>query len=223
MRRRFWPKRRGARKTPCESHYDNLRLGSAAARGGLLVDRLVGLAIEGIGIAGLSDLSGRLSPQQCRELIEILETPEAGREPLEDCRTRKRAWGDHAFGWRGRVWNMAYSLSAEAKRAAEAVKNADLSYEAQKRLLIGKLAIRCYRLERGELPGTLADLVPEYLPAVPEDPFSGESLIYRRIGDGHVLYSVGEDGLDDGGHRVDPKDASPEDKDLLLDMPAGDG
>ncbi|HYW79334.1 MAG TPA: hypothetical protein VE890_07130, partial [Thermoguttaceae bacterium] len=76
--------------------------------------------------------------------------------------------------------------------------------------------IRCYRLETGELPDTLADLMPDYLSEVPEDPFSSSPLIYRRAGDEYVLYSVGKDGIDDGGPPTDSGDESRSDKDFFL-------
>jgi hypothetical protein len=42
--------------------------------------------------------------------------------------------------------------------------------------------------------------VPEFLSSVPLDPVDGEPLRYRRNGDGtFLLYSVGENGVDDGG------------------------
>lgn len=69
------------------------------------------------------------------------------------------------------------------------------------------LAIELYRAERGELPATLDQLVPEFLTQVPLDPcMSGTAIRYRRgekpaEGDasGYLLYSVGADGMDDGG------------------------
>jgi len=56
-----------------------------------------------------------------------------------------------------------------------------------------------YRLATGNLPDTLADLVPTYLDAVPEDPFDGRTLRYEKLETGFVVYSVGEDKRDDGG------------------------
>ncbi len=212
----------GRTEDAIRSHYDFIRLGSAAARGGLPVDRVLGLAFKGTGIAGLNDLSDGLSTQQCRELIEVLEPPETSWGPIEDCRTRKRAWEDHVFGWPGRVWSMASRLlqmihpRSEEEKSPYDFPNFEFRYEAQKRLLIGKLAIRCYRLDRADLPSTLADLVPEYLPAVPKDPFSGKALIYRRIEDAYVLYSVGKDGVDDGGKQAESEEESWFDKDLFL-------
>jgi hypothetical protein len=47
--------------------------------------------------------------------------------------------------------------------------------------------------------------VPEFLPALPFDYMSGRPLCYRLNTTGFLLYSVGEDGRDDGG---DPKSPS---------------
>lgn len=63
------------------------------------------------------------------------------------------------------------------------------------------LALRAYRLEHGRWPEALDDLVPEYLSAVPDDPFTdGRPLRYRAAGAGFGVYSVGPDSEDDGGH-----------------------
>lgn len=62
------------------------------------------------------------------------------------------------------------------------------------------LAIESYRLESGELPESLGELAPRYLPAVPEDLMDpGQPIKYLRFEDGYVLYSVGSDGDDDSG------------------------
>ncbi len=61
------------------------------------------------------------------------------------------------------------------------------------------LAVERYRLGRERLPDALGQLVPDYLAVVPEDPFDGMPLRYRRMERGFVVYSVGENGQDDGG------------------------
>lgn len=61
------------------------------------------------------------------------------------------------------------------------------------------LAVERYRLAKGALPTSLGDLVPEFLSDVPLDPYGGKDLRYERLSSGFVVYSVGEDGLDDGG------------------------
>jgi hypothetical protein len=54
--------------------------------------------------------------------------------------------------------------------------------------------VHAYRVDRGKWPGSLEDLVPEYLKAVPLDARSGKAFIYRVEGDLIVLYGLGEDG-----------------------------
>ena len=61
------------------------------------------------------------------------------------------------------------------------------------------LAVQRYRLANGALPDKLSQLVPDYLDAVPEDPFDGNELRYKKHGSGFVIYSIGEDLSDDGG------------------------
>ena len=47
-------------------------------------------------------------------------------------------------------------------------------------------------------PGCM-DIVPEFMEQIPPDPFTGRNLVYRREGDGFVLYSLGENLTDHGG------------------------
>ncbi len=61
------------------------------------------------------------------------------------------------------------------------------------------LAIQRYRLAKDKLPDQLNDLVPDYLDAVPKDPFDGKELRYKKLERGFVVYSIGEDLSDDGG------------------------
>jgi len=71
--------------------------------------------------------------------------------------------------------------------------------ETQRRLTIADIAIMRYQAGHGVAPKNLEALVPEFLAAVPIDPMSGKALRYRLNSDGSfVLYSVGEDGIDDG-------------------------
>ena len=78
--------------------------------------------------------------------------------------------------------------------------------ETQRRLTITALALERFRLRHGKYPPELAALVPQFLSAVPIDLMSAKPLRYRLNADGtFTLYSVGEDGRDDGG---DPSLAS---------------
>ena len=83
--------------------------------------------------------------------------------------------------------------------ALSRVTTIDIRGMAQLRTARTALAIERYRLATGRLPRTLAELIPAYLKTIPEDPFNGQDLQYRKRDVGFVVYSVGEDGNDDGG------------------------
>jgi hypothetical protein len=72
---------------------------------------------------------------------------------------------------------------------------------AQIRSATAALAVEHFRLVHGQLPENLNELVPQFLPAVPSDPFDGAPLRYHRLAKGYVIYSVGADGHDDGGRE----------------------
>jgi hypothetical protein len=62
------------------------------------------------------------------------------------------------------------------------------------------VAVERYRHDNdSRFPSALADLVPRYLTAIPADPDSGSSLLYKSIDGGYTIYGVGPNGLDDGG------------------------
>ena len=61
------------------------------------------------------------------------------------------------------------------------------------------LACRLYKSRTGAYPKNLEALVPGILSEVPVDPFTGKPLVYRREGEGFIVYSLGSNEKDDGG------------------------
>lgn len=78
-------------------------------------------------------------------------------------------------------------------------------------------AIACYEAEKGRYPGSLADLFPGFLAAIPADPFAKSStFVYRTEGAAATIYSLGVDGDDDGGLAFDADaGGDPTDSDLV--------
>jgi hypothetical protein len=81
-----------------------------------------------------------------------------------------------------------------------------------------------YRADHGgAFPKTLTELVPKYLPAIPSDPLSnpGATLGYVADPDRPRVYSVGENGVDNGGTPEDPQKSKAENDrimDLVIDL-----
>jgi hypothetical protein len=78
------------------------------------------------------------------------------------------------------------------------------------------LALAAYRADVGRYPARLEDVAPKYLPAIPDDLFSGKPLKYRLSDDGYLLYSVGKNGVDDDGRSSTDEPAG---DDLAVRMP----
>jgi hypothetical protein len=63
-------------------------------------------------------------------------------------------------------------------------------------------ALELSRLRNGVFPATLKEIKPEFIFEMPSDPITGDLYKYRREKDGFVLYSVGWNERDDGGHAA---------------------
>ena len=60
-------------------------------------------------------------------------------------------------------------------------------------------ALAVFKAEHGSYPAKLIELVPAVVATLPVDPFTDKPFRYVRTDTGYVLYSVGENGDDDGG------------------------
>ncbi|MGH7194016.1 MAG: hypothetical protein ACREJM_10860, partial [Candidatus Saccharimonadales bacterium] len=86
------------------------------------------------------------------------------------------------------------------------------------------LAIERFRLRHRKLPQKLAVLVPEFLPEVPLDPFDGEPLRYRVDETEYAIYSIGGDGIDQGGQTITlPQPNTHSLEDLVFRVRIGEG
>lgn len=112
---------------------------------------------------------------------------------------------DESFGWLNGEFELQY-LFSQGVRSLEKIITKVLAAEAGRRLVVTAIALKRHQLRHQKLPTALAELVPEFLPAVPTDPADAEPLRYRLNTDGtFLLYSIGKDGVDDDG---DPKNAN---------------
>ncbi|GBD37456.1 hypothetical protein HRbin36_02587 [bacterium HR36] len=80
------------------------------------------------------------------------------------------------------------------------VATAHLSRQARFDAALAGLAAEEFRLQHGRWPADWSELVPQFLPQVPPDPWTGRPMLLRATSEGIVIYSVGHNGADDGGH-----------------------
>lgn len=93
-----------------------------------------------------------------------------------------------------------HSIISSSMNAFERAFNKVMKVETAKQMTITAIALKRYQLKHGAFPEKLSELTPEFLASVPLDPVDGQPLRYRRNADGSfTLYSIGENGVDDGG------------------------
>jgi len=159
-----------------EAYLAVIHLGHAMCQGGLIIDSLVGLAIESMGTAGLQRLAPALDAKQCREAASAVETCEAQREPTETIWARDRTRTRRTYGIKWQIARLfAFrSLKQNEQRVAARVT----THQTRVRVLLIQLATRAYELEKGQSPKRLADLVPAYLKTIPQDPLTGTNMAF---------------------------------------------
>ncbi len=197
-------------------------------RHGLLVQYLIGIAVEDLaGLESLRRFRTQLSAEQSRTVAQRLLELDEERITAAEAFAFEDSWRIHSQpqGERLRtnlIPGYAQQLFATRNSAEESIKKAGNRISSKSRLLAITLAIRAYQLEgNGSLPTALADLTPQYLSQVPLDPFANRSFKYAVSEDGasFTLYSVGPDGVDNGGRPTPPETPYSEDPgfDFLLD------
>ncbi len=159
------------------SYLDAVRLGHQGARGGLLIHSLVGIAAESIGLKHLEYLARTLDGKQCQDAVAVLEALESQRESYAVVLQHEHKWARRTGGLQGQLARLVMFRSMrqmeqrfEGKLQAQQVRTGRLILD---------LAARAYEQEKGERPKTLAQMVPAYLKAIPQDPLTGTNLLYR--------------------------------------------
>jgi hypothetical protein len=159
---------------------------------------LVVVAIALYKFAGLADMDAAIYLDTMNDYIEALELPPQKRRGAADA-------VEDRFVKISRIHILLHIIMPALSRAT----TIDVRNIAQLHTALTGLAVQRYRLAAGKLPDTLAELVPTYLDAVPKDPFDGKDLRYKKLETGFVVYSIGEDGNDDGGKEKPRKRTRP--------------
>ena len=92
--------------------------------------------------------------------------------------------------------------SALARITVPALASAAASFDrliAQVDVCEMALALKRYKARNGAYPEALEAIAPTFGRAMPMDPFDGQPYRYRRQEEGFIVYSVGQNGTDDGG------------------------
>ncbi len=163
------------------SHLENVRYGQVSANGGLIIDKLVGIAVENIGTEGIERIGNKLDARQLREAIFLLEEAESRSTPASVHIARDHQWSRKVGRLMERLQAMwaaktfFYAQQSEQKFIAK-LQATDL----RRRKLLLNLAVRVHELETGKRPQHATDLVPGILRAIPKDPGTSVDLTLRE-------------------------------------------
>jgi hypothetical protein len=130
--------------------------------------------------------------EEVQALISATEEGKAHRSASPVSTTAKRI-NDR----RGQSWNRLATdlfIGATAKAPLRAFR-----FETHRALTATAIALKRCHLRHGKYPANLDQLVPEFLAAHPIDWMDGQKLRYRLEGNSFVLWSVGDNGTDEGG------------------------
>jgi hypothetical protein len=105
--------------------------------------------------------------------------------------------------------NARYLLSPVLTGLGASMLRRAVHGQATRELLFTELALRRFEVAHGKRPDSLDELIPRFLDAIPIDPWDGKPLRYKPGTNGlFVLYSVGENGRDEGGDGSPPSKGS---------------
>jgi len=132
-----------------------------------------------------------------------------------------KRWDDKAKAFRGLITAIAIPSYGRGTRIKI------LEAEAGEGLTNLAFAASIYQAEHGTYPDSIEVLAPQYITAIPDDPFSGEPLKLASVEGGLILYSVGPDLVDDGGNKEydfkqESKDIKPGDITFVMGAPFAD-
>lgn len=160
-----------------KSYLDTIRLGNKSDRGGILIDQLVSIAIEAMGVAHLQKLVDQLDAKSCREAAATLETLDAQGQSWQQVVQQERDWSRRAYP--GVRYELVRLMSRNSSnKTLQGVERKFNKQQMEMRQLTVALAARAYELDKGNRPASVADLVPDYLKTVPQNPITGTNLVY---------------------------------------------
>jgi hypothetical protein len=151
---------------------------------------------------GFANYEGRM-----QEIIETLHLPNP--EKLEGLEELEKALmkDNESFFWRNNPFHFMAQHSLPASHQASLAYDGNI---ACLRVAVAALRLQAARIETGSYPASMADLAAADHRAVLLDPFDEQPLCIRLLPEGcAIVYSIGQNGKDEGGNNFSPIDLRP--------------
>jgi hypothetical protein len=175
----------------CHAFFDDLRN-----------SRVPMVALSGFGMTPPTTLSEKIADKfpsmtlnsYPEHLHHMTRAVEIARLPLHEQRVKLQEWEEATKATNNRVIRALTPAMGK-------VYYAECRSQANLRAALAAVACERYRLAHHVWPKSLDALVEaKFLSSVPIDPIDGKALRYRKNKDWIVIYSIGNNEKDDGGH-----------------------
>jgi hypothetical protein len=159
------------------SYLEAIRFGQESSRGGVMMERWGGLAIEHIAITELLPLLSKLDAADTRRALDGLRQLDASHDPPTVNLEAENDWVRQSYPIRERmVLHIHPAMRKSTRDARESLVKKANALQATRRRAIVEAAARLFELEKGRRPTGYADLVPAYLKTAPLDPTTGKEI-----------------------------------------------
>lgn len=162
-----------------ESYHDAMRLGQEGTRGGVVIERLVGVETEQFALTELRRIIVSASVSELRRSLEVLQGMDSSHDlPVVNLESEAE-WARRSFPvWQRLISQFHPALRKPQRDSQDSFTNKVNGLQFTRRRAIVEAAARLFELEKGRPAKSHTDLVPAYLPAMPSDPVTGQKLTY---------------------------------------------
>lgn len=175
------------------------------------------LAMKGelaMGLSAIEQMPGLIgfSDASKKEIIRlILETTASLDKPWHESLEEQQAILNDFQSKTGMINGIRLRAAQMLFPATQKASEAGARCTAQQRCIIAALAAERYKLANNVYPNSLSDIPANLLPTgfttiSLSDTFTGTPLVYIKSDTGIMVYSVGPDGVDDGGKIANSED-----------------
>ena len=169
----------GTNSAAVDGYVTAMCYGQEMSRGGVVMERLVGVTVEHVALMQMQSLLPKLAVADARHAVEQLRKLDARHDAPEVNLAAEAEWVRQAFSpWQRLMSNVHPTMRKDLREVHEnfATKVNDL--QTTRRRVIVEAAARLFELEQGRRAKSYADLVPAYLPAAPLDPATGKAIAH---------------------------------------------
>jgi hypothetical protein len=166
----------GRTNDAAKSYLDGIRFGQENGRGGVLIQRLVGMACEATATRRLLPLQDYLDAAACRQIAQALEAADARDETAAETIAHEKEFMRRSGGLKGRL---AAFMTRNSIQQMLANSNAKITANTlNRRQVMVMYAARAYELEHGKRAQAWTDLAPGILKMIPQDPRTGTNFVF---------------------------------------------